>query len=104
MHYNFTFPYRSTSSETRKHQCSFSYVPKTKTPSTQPKIKMGGTYKYFKAGKGNKSSERALGGYMNITHGDTSSLNKTGLKFSSRNSKQNTNSDTITSIRTNRSK
>lgn len=93
----------------RKHQTSFSYVPKTKTPGVQPKAKPGHTYRYFKSIKANKSTDAVEKQDLSIAtkkedEPKAASNIYTGIKFSSRNSKQNTNSDTLWSVRSNKSK
>lgn len=93
----------------RKHQASFSYVPKTKTPGVQSKAKPGHTYRYFKSIKVNKSTDVVEKQDLSIVvkkedEPKVANNVNTGIKFSSRNSKQNTNSDTLCSVRSNRSK
>lgn len=87
--------------ETRKNQASFSYVPKTKTPGVRPKAKMGSGYKYFKAERGNKSTDIISKSARDSKQTSTKTL---GIKFSSRNSKQNTNTDTLCSLKSTKSK
>jgi len=93
----------------RKHQSSFSYIPKTKTPSVQPKAKLTDKFKYCNSGKQNISSDRIAKKTTVLSREKKDSKSYcqskvVGTKFSSRNSKQNTNTDTLWSIRSYRSK
>ena len=86
--------------EGKKHQCSFSYVPKTKTPAGHHKIKQRSNYNYLKSNKGSKSSDKLIKRNQAIIsktdrENRPISTNSIGIKFSSRNSKQNTNNDTV---------